>query len=289
MRKTLCFALALVAVSPAAFARTSSAADPSASSSSSSSSAIAEPGSGSAARPTSVPQINAAAEAPFSRLGLSAGVGAGGINLQAATNVNRYINLRLVGNVFNYTVSNINTNGMNLNGKLNLASTGLSVDLYPFPYHGLRFSPGVLMYNQNSANATVTVAGGTSFTLDNTTFYSSTSNPVTGAGNLGLNTQNPAFTMTAGWGNLISRRGGHFSIPIEIGAAFVGTPKLNLALVSGQVCTDPQGTQNCQDVATDTEVQSDLQAQIVKYQNDLNPLKVYPIFSVGIGYNFKIR
>ncbi len=288
MRKTLCFALALVAVSPAAFARTSSTTDPSASSSSSSS-ATAEPAPGSAARPSSVPQINDATPVPFSRVGLSAGMGAGGINLQAATNVNRYINLRMVGNVFNYTVSNINTNGMNLNGKLNLASTGLSIDLYPFPYHGLRFSPGVLMYNQNSANATVTVAGGTSFTLDHVTFYSSTSNPVTGAGSLGLNAQNPAFTMTTGWGNLISRRGGHFSIPVEIGAAFVGTPKLNLALVSGQVCTDPQGTQNCQNVATDAEVQSDLQAQIAKYQNDLNPLKVYPIVSVGIGYNFKIR
>lgn len=220
---------------------------------------------------------------------MAGGIGAGGINLQAATNVNRYINLRLVGNVFNYTVSNVNTNGLNLNGKLNFASAGLSADLYPFPNHGLRFSPGVLFYNQNSANATVTVNGGTSFTLDHVTYYSSTSNPVTGAGKLGLNAQNPAFTMTAGWGNLISRRGGHFSIPFEIGAAFVGTPNLNLALTSGQVCSNPQGTANCQNVATDPNVQSNLQSQIAKYRNDLNELKFYPIFSVGIGYNFKIR
>jgi hypothetical protein len=233
--------------------------------------------------------MNDTAPAPFSRLGLSAGIGAGGINLQAATNLNKYINLRGVGNVFSYTVNNINTNGLNLNGKLNLASAGVSVDLYPFPYHGLRFSPGVLFYNQNAASATVTVAGGTSFTLDNNTYYSSTSNPVQGIGTLGLNSQNPAFTMTTGWGNLISRRGGHFSIPFEIGAAFVGTPNLGLALTSGQVCSNPQGTANCQDVATDQEVQSNLQAQIAKYKNDLNPLKVYPIVSIGIGYNFKIR
>ena len=287
MKKTLCLALTLVAVSPASFALTTPSADPSSSSSASSSSAAE--GSGSASRSAVASPSYDAVPAPFTRLGMSAGMGAGGINLQAATNVNRYINLRLVGNVFNYTVSNVNTNGMNLNGKLNLASSGLSVDLYPFPSHGLRFSPGVLFYNHNSANATVTVAGGTSFTLDNTTFYSSTSNPVTGNGTLGLNAQNPAFTMTTGWGNLISRRGGHFSIPFEVGAAFVGTPKVNLALTSGQVCTDQQGTANCQDVATDQYVQSSLQAQIAKYQNDLNPLKVYPIVSVGIGYNFKIR
>ncbi|MGB6827636.1 MAG: hypothetical protein WBE41_06310, partial [Terracidiphilus sp.] len=159
MQKILFLALTLLAVSPAAFALTSPSADPSSSSSASSSSAAAE-GSGSASRTAVASPSYAGAPAPFSRLGLSAGIGAGGINLQAATNVNRYINLRLVGNVFNYSVSNVNTNGMNLNGKLNLASSGLSVDLYPFPNHGLRFSPGVLAYNQNSANATVTVPGG---------------------------------------------------------------------------------------------------------------------------------
>lgn len=287
MRKTLYVVLALVAVSPAAFSITAPATDPS-SSSSASSSSVAPPG-GSAASVSTAPKANDISPAPFSRLGFTAGIGAGGIDLQAATNMNRYMNLRGVGNVFNYTVSNVNTNGMTLNGKLNLASAGVSVDLYPFPYHGLRFSPGVLFYNQNSANASVTVSGGTSFKLDGIEYYSSSAAPVQGSGALGLNKQNPAFTMTAGWGNLISRRGGHFSIPFEIGAAFVGTPNLNLTLTSGQVCSDPQGTQNCQDVATDATLQSSLQAQIVKYQNDLNPLKVYPIFSIGIGYNFKIR
>lgn len=288
MRKTLCAILALAVVSPAAFALANPATDP-ASSSSASSNSVAAPGADSAASVSAASKANNSAPAPFSHMGMSAGIGAGGINLQAATNMNRYMNLRGVGNVFSYTVNNINTNGMNLNGKLNLASAGVSVDLYPFPNHGLRFSPGVLFYNQNSVNASVTVSGGTSFKLNDIEYYSSTSAPVQGSGSLGLNKQNPAFSMTAGWGNLISRRGGHFSVPFEIGAAFVGTPNLNLALTSGQVCSDPQGTMNCQDVTADTTLQSSLQAQIAKYQNDLNPLKVYPIFSIGIGYNFKIR
>lgn len=282
MTKILCLTLCLAAASPV-FARSTPASD---GSSSSSTSALPQD----TASSTRAPQRGFdSAPAPYSRLALSGGISAGGINLQAATNMNKYMNLRVVGNVFSYTVSNLSTNGMTLNGKLNLASSGISLDLYPFPYHGLRFSPGVLFYNQNSANANVTVNGGTSFTLNSTTYYSSPSNPVEGAGTLGLNSQNPAFTMTAGWGNLISRRGGHFSIPFEIGAAFVGTPKIDIALNSGQVCTNPQGTAGCQNVATDPDVQSNLQAQIAKYQNDLNPLKVYPIVSVGIGYNFKIR
>jgi hypothetical protein len=278
MRKILSLALAAAAVSPAAFAITSQPTD-------SSSTSIAAPEGSSA---VSMPVYDSSIQ-PFSHFGMSAGMGLGGINLQAATNVNKYMNLRAVGNVFKYNINNINTNGMTLNGNLNLASSGVSLDFYPFPNHGLRFSPGVLFYNQNSANANITVSGGTSFTLDNNTYYSSSSDPVTGTGKLGLNAQNPAFTITTGWGNLISRRGGHFSVPFEIGAAFVGTPALNLALTGGQVCTTSEGEPECQNVASDSQLQSALQAQIAKYQNDLNPLKVYPIFSIGIGYSFKIR
>jgi hypothetical protein len=42
-------------------------------------------------------------------------------------------------------------------------------------------------------------------------------------------------------------------------------------------------------VASDTTLQTDLQAQIAKYKNDLNVLTVYPILSFGIGFNFPIR
>jgi ubiquinone biosynthesis protein Coq4 len=43
------------------------------------------------------------------------------------------------------------------------------------------------------------------------------------------------------------------------------------------------------DVATDQDVQTNLQSQIAKYKNDLDPLKTYPIVSFGMAYNFRIR
>jgi hypothetical protein len=224
---------------------------------------------------------------PFSRLAFGGGVSPLGINLQAAVNANRYINLRGVGNIFNYTVNNISTNGLNINGKLNFATAGASVDFYPFPNHGFRLSPGALFYNQNAVTADVTVAGGTSFTLNNVKYYASSTNPITGNGGLGLNSRNPTFSMTTGWGNMIPRRGGHWSFPFEIGAAFVGAPTINMALTSGQAC-DAQG-QNCVNVATDPTVQANLQAQIAKYKNDVNPFQYYPIVSFGAAYNFKLR
>lgn len=227
--------------------------------------------------------------APFSRVAFGSGISAMGINVQTAVVANRYMNLRGVGNFFNYSIDNISTNGMNVNAKLNFATAGVSVDFYPFPNHGLRISPGALFYNRNQASAVFVAPGGTSFTLNDYTYYSSQSNPVTGTGSLGLNKTSPAFTITTGWGNMIPRSGKHLSFPFEIGAAFVGSPSVKMALVSGQVCADPQGTVGCMNVVGDPDINANLQAQVTKYQNDLNPLKVYPIVSFGVAYSFSLH
>jgi hypothetical protein len=222
---------------------------------------------------------------PFSHLALGGGIGIMGINLQAATNINRYSNLRVTGNIFNYTVDNITSNGFTGTGKLGLATLGASFDLYPWPRHGFRLSPGLLLYNQNSLTATAIVNAGESFTLNNTNYYSSAADPIHANARLGLNSTNPAFTITTGWGNMISRKGGHWSFPFEIGAAFVGSPAFNMTL-SGTAC-DSTGL-NCANAATNPDIQSNLQAQIDKYQKDLEPLKVFPVLSIGISYNFNL-
>ncbi len=229
----------------------------------------------------------ALAPKPLSRIALGAGVSPLGVNMMAATNLCKYLNVRGTGNLFKYTVNNISTNGFNVDANLDFASAGVSLDFYPFPNHGLRFSPGVLFRNTNSASATFTANAGTSFTLGDYTYYASATNPVIGVGTFGLHTTNPAPTITAGWGNVIPRSGGHFSFPFEVGVAFIGSPDINVALTSGQAC-DAQGL-NCVNVATDPSVQANLQAQIAKYKNDLDPLKTYPIVSFGVAYNFRIR
>lgn len=203
-----------------------------------------------------------------------------------ATDLNRYMNVRVSGALFKYSISNLSVSDFNVNGHLNMASAGVSLDFYPFPNHGLRFSPGVLFYNDNGMSGDFSVKGGSSFTLNNDTYYASSTNPVTGHGGLGLNTQNPAFTITGGWGNMV-RRKGHFSFPFEVGVALVGQPSLYVVLNSGQVCD--AGQAHCVNVASYPQLQSDLQAQIAKYKKDLEPLRTYPILSGGIAYSFRIR
>ncbi len=221
-----------------------------------------------------------------------------GINMQAAVIANRYLNIRGTGNYFTYSVNNATINdqngstGISVSGKLNLASAGVSLDLYPFPNHGFRLSPGAVVYNQNRISATGIAPAGQSFTLSGQRYYSDSLNPINATAALGFNARQKAFSMTTGWGNLISRRGGHWSLPFELGAVFTGVPTLNMTLAGNACLTQADAAINgptCVNAGTNATIQSNLAAQIAKYKSDLNPFQVYPIISVGVGYNFRIR
>lgn len=238
---------------------------------------------------------SAGSDWPLSRIGFGAGLSPLGIELQAATNLTTHFNLRGTGDIFNYT-TNFTSNGINASAKLSLASARASLDVYPFRFP-LRISPGILFYNQNQLTAGTNVAAGTSFTLNNSTYYSANANaatgatPVTGNGILGLNTNKPAFSLTAGWGNMVAPIG-HWSFPVEVGVAFIGAPTVNVNL-TGWACYDEAQTE-CTDISNPTNpiavaIQSNLTAQVAKWTSDLNPLKTYPIVSAGVAYSFHIR
>jgi hypothetical protein len=208
------------------------------------------------------------------------------------TNLNQHFNLRSTGNIFSYS-SSFTTNGIPASAKLNLTSAGTAVDIYPF-HKGFRISPGLLFYNANEATAEASIPGGTSFTLNNQTYYSANANPATGAkpvdgtGQMSLHTTKPAFTFTTGWGNTLPRKG-HWSFPFEVGVAFTGAPTVK-ANLNGWACYDNAQTL-CTDINSKTdpialEIQSNLQAQVAMWTHDVEPLKTYPIASFGVAYSF---
>jgi len=260
----------------------------------------AQPATGGMGQTTPSPVAKAnkySAPAPFSRLALEGGIGIGGINMQAAVEANRYLNIRGIGNYFTYSVNNIKvggsgSSGADVSGKLNFAEAGIALDYYPWPNHGFRLSPGVTLYNENGAAATGVMAEGSSITLGSTKYYSEAANNMNLNANLGLNTHKQAFTITTGWGNMISRRGGHWAVPFELGAIFTGVPTVNLN-ITGYGCTVQSDAaingESCVNMATNTSAQANLNSQVSKYQSDLNPLKVWPILSIGVSYNFKVH
>jgi hypothetical protein len=90
-----------------------------------------------------------------------------------------------------------------------------------------------------------------------------------------------APTIMMGFGNLIPRTGKHLSIPFEFGAAFMGTPRVNVQL-NGTACTD----EGFFDAATNTQVQQNLADEVIKLNKKLDYIPVYPMVSIGLAYRF---
>lgn len=215
---------------------------------------------------------------PFGRIALGAKVGILGIGVQAATPLASRLNLSGGMNFFGYT-DNLTSDGIRYNANLRLRSAEASLDW--FPLGGFRISPGALLYNGNQITANAIVPGGQTFTLNNVDYQSSVTNPVTGNASLKFNKAAPKLTF--GFGNMLPRNGRHFSVPVELGFAYVGEPKVALNL-KGTAC-DPNGL-FCQDVATNSQIQANIAGQQVKIQNDVSPARFFPIFSVGFAANF---
>ena len=244
------------------------------------------------ARPTSATapaQTISSYDVPaFSRMSMGAGFSTLGIGLQVSTDINSHLNVRGIGNTFNYS-RNFTTSGIPISASLTFGSGGAMVDYYP-SHLGFRVSGGALFANQNGASGTASIPGGNSFTLNHQTYYSASANPLNGIGSLALNSTKTGGIVTLGWGNHV-KRSGHLTVPFEIGAVFDGSPKANLAL-TGTACIDP-GQTECTDISANTPIaqqfQNNLSAQIAKWNSDLKALEAYPVISVGIAYSWQTR
>ncbi|MGA3048037.1 MAG: hypothetical protein ABSD67_15505 [Terracidiphilus sp.] len=234
---------------------------------------------------------------PFSRIGIGADVNPLGIGIKTAIVLNHLYDARFDVNFFNYNSGRFELEGFNVNANLHLLSSAASLDWYPFGSIW-RISPGVMFFNANQLSVATSIVPGTSFTLNNQTFYSASANsatgatPLAGSGVLGLHTQVPAFTIAGGFGKFIPRSNRHWSFPSEFGVAFTGAPTANV-IASGWVCTDAAQTKcsNVGDPANPVAIEfnSALQSSLTKWRQDLGKVTVYPLFSYSVVYSFNIR
>jgi hypothetical protein len=219
---------------------------------------------------------------PFSAVGIAVKAGVGGVGFDVATPLAKHFNLRGGASFFNYSLSTLD-NGINYSGTLKLQSVNTSLDYYPF--HGtFRLSPGAILHNGNHLSASAAVSGGQTFTLNDVEYTSDPSDPVSGTAQLLFgNKAAPSFTL--GWGNMIPRHGGHWSVPFEVGFEYVKQPTVQLAL-QGTACQGSVSAGNCGNVATDPSIEANVQGEQATLNNDLQPLRFYPIVSLGISYKF---
>ncbi len=202
-----------------------------------------------------------------------------GVGFEGATAVTSSSNVRAGFNLFNYSRT-FTKDGVNYNAELQLRSLQVTWDQYLFG--GFHVSPGLLAYDGNEVHATATVPPGQSFSLDGTRYFSNPSNPITGTGKVDLRKTAPMVLV--GVGNLLPRNGRHFGFNIETGVVFQGSPATTLNL-SGSACI-ASPTVGCRDVATDPTVQSNVQGEQQKLNDDLKPFKYFPVVSIGVSWKF---
>jgi hypothetical protein len=221
---------------------------------------------------------DAAASGGEHRVGIGAEVSTLGIGGQAAVSLNQRLNLRGGFDFFRFTQSKVR-NGINYDAGVHLGNVHLLLDWFPWA-NNLHLSPGILVYNGNNITGAANVPGGSSFTLNNFTYFSSTTNPVTGSGTVEVNKVAPMILF--GWGNLVPKTK-HWNVMIEGGAVFWGSPSVTLNL-TGDVC----GFRDvfCRSISSDPTVQANIKAQQAKYTSDASAYKVYPVVTFGVGYRF---
>jgi hypothetical protein len=219
---------------------------------------------------------------PFSEVGLDWHVGIGGIGFDVASPLSRKFNFRSGADFFSYAAS-FQDQGADITANLRLRSGHASVDWFPFGGR-FRISPLVVYGNNNRVTATALVPSGSTVTLNGQDYISSYTDPLHGSGSIDFHKISPGLSL--GFGNIIPRKKGHFSVPVEAGFYYVGQPGLRVAF-TGSACDPTQPAAiGCQSVDTDAGFQQNLAAFTARNNHNLSYASFFPILSLGFGYRF---
>jgi hypothetical protein len=225
------------------------------------------------------PAPTAASSGSWAGFAVGLKVGLYGLGPEVAVALTHRLNVRGGFNWLGVSDS-FHYDGASYNADLHFRSIEAHLDW--FPIGSFHISPGVLLYNGNRIDADVSIPGGQDFTLNGASFMSSASDPVTGGATLSLGNK-VAPEITVGFGNMVPRNGKHWAFTSEFGVAYFGPPGTVLSL-TGTAC-DTSGA-NCQNVATSTTIQSDVQGEEAKIYKSTRFLHFYPVASFGVSYRF---
>lgn len=228
---------------------------------------------------------------PFSRIGIGADVSLLGIGIKPAIVLSEHFDARGLINFFGFTTNQFEVDGFKINGNVHLRSAAAAVDVYPWNSIW-RLSAGLFFFNGNRVSAATTIAPGTQFNLGSANYFSSNTDPVNGTAALGLGTAKPEPMVSFGFGRFIPRSNRHWSFPTEFGVIYMGAPSLTVT-PAGVVCLDKKQT-NCSDIGDPANpvaiaFNTNLQAKLTQWREDLKRVEFYPIFSYSVVYSFNIR
>ena len=226
--------------------------------------------------------IPAGSPGPFSAVAVTVKVGSTGIGVDLATPLAHHFGLRTGASYFAYNPT-LTTDGMNINGELHLQNASTSLDIYPF-HNTFRISPGVTWNNATRMSATLFAPGGSQFSFGNgPNTYSDPTNPVHGTANVVMG-HGIAPRITMGWGNILPTHG-RVSFPVEFGMQYTQKPTMKL-VISGNGCGSQTEASGTVDTGCGPVDQSDVAQEQTEINNDIAPLRFFPIVSLGVSFRF---
>lgn len=192
---------------------------------------------------------------------VGASVGTPGIGLELGYDFNDSFGLRANGNWFSLS-KDVESDGVNYDGKLKLFSLGVLGDFYPFE-SGFRFTGGAY-YNDNHVNLTATPSG--TVTIGGTPYTPAEIGSLSGAADFN------EFTPYAGIGYTSNRGEPGLSFVVDAGVMFQGRPEITL-VGNGPITSTPG-------------FQADLERERRQIADDLKWTRFYPAVRVGAAYRF---
>ncbi len=199
------------------------------------------------------------------------GVTAGSLGVGPEVSYRFSENIGIRGNLTFLSISrDIESDDINFDAKLKLASGGAMIDLYPFG-GGFRVSGG-LRVNGNKVRGIAEPNAGASYDIDGTIYSAAEIGTLTAETDI----NNVAPSLTIGYGGGLSKG---LVFGIEAGALFQGSVKIKPLTFTG-TCAGASAPPTCATLA------ADLEAERVSVNEDIDNYKVYPILQLSIGYRF---
>ncbi len=196
--------------------------------------------------------------------------GTTGIGLDYDVGFAQYFSARIGYSGFTYDHA-VDTSDVDYSGKFKLSMVDGLIDWYAFK-GGFHLTAGAVGNGTTLDVVGKPAAGG--YTIDGTYFPSADVGSLRGELKFG----NPVSPYVGlGWGDAVGTKH-HLHFLFDIGAIYGGVPNVTLTAVCGSA--SPRGTSTC------TALQSDVQGERLKLQNDVTLVQWYPVIDVGLAYRF---
>ena len=230
------------------------------------------------------PAVEAAPDAEGPRFGVGVHAGTGGLGIDVAYGLNRWIDLRAGYNFGSYSGEQ-EEDGIDYDGEIKISAAKLMVDLKPFA-GGFRISAGVYTGSPELDLNAKSRSTSEEFEIGDR-IYRGDGLALDGGIDLG----STAPYLGIGWGGTTNGRG--LGVSFDLGVLFTKSPDVSL-LANGRVCDATEG--DCDPVADGFDVnggtpeadafQAQLADEVANIEDDAKDFKLWPVLNLGLHYRF---